>query len=241
MDWRSRLYNFYVSSGQGGAGIDGFAAQSGFLKRIIHLHVPSDRSIKILDLGSGDGRLLYWLERCGYLNARGVDFSKEMVDLSLKRGLENVTEADLIEYIKSIPDNDLDVVFAMDVLEHFDRSEIFVVCDQIMRILKPGGKIVSHVPNAAGLFGSLVRYGDLTHELAFTPSSMGQLFRAVGFECVRCFEDRPVPKGLKSLVRYILWEVGTFFLRVLYVSETARFDCVLSQNMISTATVPMRN
>jgi 2-polyprenyl-3-methyl-5-hydroxy-6-metoxy-1,4-benzoquinol methylase len=236
-DWRRRLYDRYVSSGQGGQPAS--RGETLFIKKIIACHIPADRSIRILDLGCGAGGTLYWLKRAGYSNISGVDFSPEMVDAASGAGVSEARLGDLHTELSATANDSVDVVLVMDVLEHLERRILFEVCDEIFRILKPGGRIVTHVPNAEGIFGSRVRYGDLTHELAFTSSSMRQLLQTIGFREVKCYEDRPIPHGVKSCIRAFVWYVGTTGFRAIYAAETGRFDCILSQNLMATAIVPI--
>jgi hypothetical protein len=80
-----------------------------------------------------------------------------------------------------------------------------------------------------------VRYGDLTHEQAFTARSMSQAFAAVGFQSIAAFEDRPVVHGVRSLVRRALWDAGTLPHRVLLAAETGTWGSILSQNLVVRA------
>jgi SAM-dependent methyltransferase len=236
-DYRRRLYDRYISSGQGGMGSsNGYRSE---VNHIIKRHIPADRKIRILDLGCGAGGMIYWLKKAGYLNVSGVDFSPEMVAAALKAGVNEVKLGDLQSELKTAANNSLDVVLIMDVLEHMEREVLFEICDEIFRVLRPGGSIVAHVPNAEGIFGSRIRYGDLTHELAFTSSSIRQLFQTIGFCEVKCYEDKPIPNGLKSSIRAFLWYLGTAAFRVLYVAETGTFNCILSQGLLATAMVPI--
>lgn len=239
-DWRRRLYDKYVSSGQGGLGSSNdYKSEGPFINYVIKNHIPADRNIRILDLGCGSGGAIFWLKKAGYLNISGVDFSDEMVNIAINAGLKEVKLGDLQSELKEISDNSLDVVIIFDVLEHLTREILFEVCDGIFRVLKPGGRVIAHVPNAEGVFGSRIRYGDLTHELAFTPSSIRQLFQTTGFREVKCYEDRPIPHGFKSAMRALVWKMGTFIFRVLHAAETGVYSCILSQNMLTTATVPI--
>jgi 2-polyprenyl-3-methyl-5-hydroxy-6-metoxy-1,4-benzoquinol methylase len=239
-DWRRRLYDRYVSSGQGGkSASSGYRSEAPFINKIIAWHIPADRGIRIIDLGCGAGGKLYWLKRAGYSNISGVDFSPEMVNAALGAGISEVRLGDLQTELSATANDSVDVVLVLDVLEHLERRVLFEVCDEIFRILKPGGRIVAHVPNAEGIFGSRVRYGDLTHELAFTSSSIRQLLQTIGFREVKCYEDRPIPHGVKSCIRAFLWYVGTMGFRAIYAVETGSFDCILSQNLLATAIVPI--
>ncbi|MFZ1748832.1 MAG: hypothetical protein WAU01_01515, partial [Saprospiraceae bacterium] len=76
-----------------------------------------------------------------------------------------------------------------------------------------------------------IRYGDLTHELAFTPKSIRQLLYAFGFNKIEIKEDIPIVHGLFSSIRYLLWYIFTLRYRIIYLVETGNFDIVLSQNM----------
>ena len=82
----------------------------------------------------------------------------------------------------------------------------------------------------------MVRYGDLTHHLAFTPSSVRQMLQTTGFAQIEVHEDAPVPHGLKSAARRVVWECLTSWHRLLYLAETGSPRCVLTQNLLFTAT-----
>jgi SAM-dependent methyltransferase len=69
------------------------------------------------------------------------------------------------------PAGSLDAVIAFDVLEHFGRDELIPLVDAVHRVLRPGGRWIIHVPNGESPFFGSIRYGDLTHELAFTRQS----------------------------------------------------------------------
>ena len=82
------------------------------------------------------------------------------------------------------------------------------VLEAAFRCLRPGGRLVAMVPNATSPFGGMTRYWDITHYNAFTPSSVLQLSRLVGFgEAADFRECGPVPYGFVSGVRYALWQM----------------------------------
>jgi hypothetical protein len=51
-------------------------------------------------------------------------------------------------------------------------------------IMCPGGELWISIFNAQAWFAPVTCYGDFTHELALTPSSLAQVLRATGFEVV---------------------------------------------------------
>jgi len=100
--------------------------------------------------------------------------------------------------------------------------------------------LLIHTVNAASPYFGSVRYGDFTHEQAFTASSMTQVLRMFGFEGVGLFEDVPVAHGIKSAFRMIAWKVFRTVFAVIAAAETGRArGYVFSQNFIVTACKPM--
>lgn len=235
LDWKSRFYAAYVSSGQAvDTGEDAetlFAPRKAFLAHTIATRLPPDRSIRIVELACGPGALLYFLKQAGYRNVVGVDVSEEQIAVAARLGISTATCATLEDFMAAQSPDSVDAVFAMDILEHLTRPEIVEALESIRRLLKPGGRCIAHVPNSDGIFGMRVRYGDFTHELAFNPNSARQVFRMAGFRQVRCFEDKPRVHGLASLVRRAIWDVGTLPGRILLAAETGVTESILSQNM----------
>lgn len=240
--WRDRLFAGYVSSGQAGDVVsdadEQFAPRKPYIQKLIQSHIPADRNSRILDAGCGSGAWLYFLQQAGYENLMGVDGSSEQVALAHSFGLTFVIRQDILSCLGSLEENSVDVLLLMDVLEHLTREELLDVLDGAFRVLRSGGKCIAHVPNAAGLFGMEIRYGDLTHELAFTPGSVRQVFSLTGFHHVQCFEDKPVVHGVLSRLRRMIWELGTLPARLLRAAETGGTSFVLSQNMLVTAVKP---
>jgi 2-polyprenyl-3-methyl-5-hydroxy-6-metoxy-1,4-benzoquinol methylase len=240
IDWKQRLYDRYVSSGQAFLGsrpetqadIAKFSGPAHFVLR----HLPANPDTRIVDLGCGYGKLLWHLSRAGYRNLAGVDSSPEQIDLAHRMGITGARIGRIDEFLGGIASDSLDVVTIMDVLEHLTPQELMDLLDEIARVLRPGGVCLAHVPNGEGLYGMRVRYGDITHEQAFTPRSMSQVFSAVGMSDVKCYEDKPVIHGPISLARRILWDAGTLPHRLLLASETGLWrGMVLTQNMFVRA------
>jgi 2-polyprenyl-3-methyl-5-hydroxy-6-metoxy-1,4-benzoquinol methylase len=238
--WKSRLYNSYVSSGQAAAKLkespeEMFRPRKAFLTDIISRHLPANKDARIVDLGCGHGAFLYFLAQAGYRNISGIDVSPEQIELAHKLGIAAARLGHLADILGEVSDASVDVVLVMDVLEHLTKDELLHTLDEIRRVLKDHGMCIAHVPNAEGLYGMRVRYGDMTHEQAFTPSSARQVFQAIGFNRVDCYEDKPVIHGMKSFVRRAIWDAGTLYHRVLLTAETGVASAVLSQNMLIKA------
>lgn len=61
--------------------------------------------------------------------------------------------------------------------------------------------------NAHALFGATAAFTDFTHEIAFTPRSLAQVFRVCGFEEVAVYGEEPVAHNLLSAIRLIMWKM----------------------------------
>lgn len=240
MNWKDHLYSSYITSGQAqeraSSAEEQFRPRAFYLRQIIREHVPGDRNARILDIGCGHGVLLYFLCKSGYNHCAGVDASAEQVEFAKRMGIENVEAGDAMEFLKAQQPSSADVVCLFDILEHLDRQELFEILHHVRRVLAPGGRCIGHVPNGSGIFGMFIRYGDLTHELAFTSNSLRQVFRALGFAGVDCYEDKPIPHGFTSLVRRVLWDIGTVPFRILAAAESGNTGgLILSRNLLFVA------
>jgi 2-polyprenyl-3-methyl-5-hydroxy-6-metoxy-1,4-benzoquinol methylase len=202
---------------------------------LIKTHFPSDRNTRVLDLGCGSGTLLYFLQAAGYRELSGIDSSPEQIEHARQLGFPNVSEADVFGFLETTADDSYDVVVAFDMIEHLTKPELLRLADEIYRALAPDGRWIIHAPNAEGVFGSRVRYSDLTHEQAFTPASLAQLAMAAGFRSSECFEDAPVAHGMKSVGRLIVWKLGRGLLRLFFMAETGETGrkAIFSQNLLA--------
>lgn len=240
LSWKERLYAAYVASGQAGfRGRDPEAAyrpRMHYIKQVIASYLPGNKDANILDLGCGHGAFLYFLAQAGYRNAIGIDTSAEQIDAARQQGIQNALQGDAFEYLCGLQSESVDIVIVFDLLEHLDKQELLDFADQIFRVLRAGGICVAHVPNAEGLQGMRTRFGDLTHSLAFTRSSVRQLFQTIGFSRIECFEERPVTHGLTSIIRRLIWDVGTLPIRLLFAAETGDAAVILSSNLLVRAT-----
>lgn len=238
--YRTRIYNHYVQARTQALAPDtlaGLVPRSYALRRLIEQHFPADKSAAVLDLGCGHGALLHFAREAGYTNLRGIGGSPQQVAAARRLGIKGVEEGDLRDALAAQADASLDVVIAFDVIEHFTHDELLPFVDEVRRVLKPGGHWIIHMPNGESPFFGGIRYGDLTHELAFTRTSLAQLLLASGFSEVCCFEDQPVVHGTKSAVRWLLWQGFRSLLRLYIAAETgdAGRQHIFSQNLLAVA------
>lgn len=166
--------------------------------------LPQSKDACILDIGCGDGRLLYFLKEMGYYRLAGVDISPEQVIIS-KQVIDNIEEADAIEFLDRHRE-EYDFISAIDIVEHFGKEEVLRFLDAGYKALKPGGRLVLQVPNGESPWCSAILYGDFTHELAFQPRLMGRLLAKAGFAEIEPREGGPVVRNFTSLIRFLVWK-----------------------------------
>lgn len=238
--YRRRIYEHYVSKRDiplAPKTLEGLTPRLPYLRHLVRQHFPREKTVSILDLGCGHGAMLYALREAGYHNLCGVDSSPEQVAAANRLGIEGVITGDAISTLNRFPDASYDVVVTFDLIEHFTKSEMVPFVDDVYRVLAPGGRWIIHAPNGESPFGGRIRYGDFTHEVAFTRLSVTQFLMASGFPEVACFEDRPVPHGVKSAVRALLW-TGIRSMLLFYIAiETGSMDrrAIFSQNLLAVA------
>ncbi|MGQ9926905.1 MAG: class I SAM-dependent methyltransferase [Chloroflexaceae bacterium] len=238
MDYRQRFFDRYISTHT--AHRDGMITLAQLRQRAAYYQqrwrafFPTDRSVRILDIGCGNGGLVWWLQQSGYRNVEGIDISKEQVDEALRIGVYNVRQADLQSYLGERHEC-YDAIVMRDVVEHFTKEEILGALDRCYRALRPGGRLIVQVPNAESPFFGRIRYGDFTHELAFSITSLQQLFAVAGFASVTLHPAEPGITSLRSALRYILWKLVAAFYQLLLFAELGPGKRIVTQGIIAVA------
>ncbi len=239
--YRDRIYRHYVEArGEASAPPDAaeLEARAHALRRVVRRYLPANRDASVLDLGCGYGVFVHIAHECGYHKTWGVDRSAQQVAAAARLGIAGVREGDLVETLRSQPDESHDVIVTFDVVEHLTKDELVVLVDDARRVLRPGGRWIIHAPNAESPMFGRIRYGDFTHEQAFTRVSISQLLLSSGFRQVTCEEDGPVAHGMKSAVRWLLWRFLRGCLRIYLAVETGSVEreAIFTQNFIAVVT-----
>jgi predicted TPR repeat methyltransferase len=236
-DYKTRLYEHFLTHSVcfDHAGIQTVLRhRRPYLKQMIAAFVPPDRTTRILDLGCGYGAILYELRSLGYAQLTGVDVSPEQVQQARELGFGDVHRQEISAFLAKTPDAAYDTIIAFDVFEHFAKQQIFDLFEQAHRLLPPGGRLIFHAPNAEGIFSGFI-HSDFTHEQPFSRGIVRQLAAAIGFRVVAVQEEQPVIHGVVSLIRSLIWRIGTLPFRLLALAETgAGFsERPLSQNLLA--------
>lgn len=104
----------------------------------------------ILDAGSGTGILGENLASFGYNNVVGIDLSKSMLEVAMKKGVYRDLRQMVLGKPLDFSDNYFTATVAMGVFtENHAPPESF---DELVRVTKPGGHIVFSVRSDKGLY-----------------------------------------------------------------------------------------
>jgi SAM-dependent methyltransferase len=168
--------------------------------------LPADKTAAILDFGCGDGLLLSVAQKLGYVELAGVDGSEALIERAARRTAAKLRCGDPLDYLRSCADNSFDAIVSFDVFAKLTRPELLETCRQVHRALKPGGRLLLHVPNGDSPYCGVMVWSDFAHERPHTLSSLEQILIPLGFDEIRGMEATPTPHGLISAVRAVLWQ-----------------------------------
>jgi SAM-dependent methyltransferase len=233
--FKAKFYENYVSSHNqqlyGDNSIERIRSRFPSWQYYFGAHLPANKDARILDIGCGDGNFVYWLHSIGYKNAQGVDVSAQQIEAGKKLGIESLHCGDLYEFLEQ--QRDFDFIVARDVIEHFTRDDVFNIFLRVNEKLSSNGSFMIQVPCGEGLHYTSIFYGDYTHEMAYTSSSISQISINAGFSSSQCYPVGPAPLGLVSRIRYVLWSFKAWKHRFWKMVETGNGKGIFTQNLIA--------
>jgi 2-polyprenyl-3-methyl-5-hydroxy-6-metoxy-1,4-benzoquinol methylase len=237
-EFYARYRSTHTAHRKGPATLENFRRSFPNFKKKYGRLLPANRDAKIVELGCGDGRFVYWLNELGYSRVNGSDLSAEQVDVARGLGIQNIEVANMFEALNSA-ESEFDVLFLRDVVEHFDRNAAFQILKLCHRSLKPGGRLVLHLPNADSPFFGRIRYGDFTHEMAYSMNSLTQLFNVLGFVRPQFVSDEMACPNLRAVPRFVCWKCTEAVYKFFLASEIGFGRKIVTQNLIASADRPV--
>jgi len=150
----------------------------------------------VLDVGCGRGEFLDLLKGAG-VTARGLDLNPEMVEVCRGRGLDAAV-GDALGLLKSLPDESLGGLIAVQVIEHLDPAYLSEFLQVAYYKLRPGSRMVLETINPAcwvAFFESYIR--DLTHVRPIHPETLQYMLHASGFSPVEIVYRAPIAEDAR--------------------------------------------
>jgi 2-polyprenyl-3-methyl-5-hydroxy-6-metoxy-1,4-benzoquinol methylase len=153
--------------------------------------LPASHSVPILDIGCGSGQFLYFLRERGYAQAVGIDLDRAQVEVARSLDLDALCTP-VMDFLEE-DGRSYGLIAMLDILEHFTREELFPILEAVTARLAPGGRLIASVPNADSPHAARAIYADITHEIAFTPTSLSELFFCHGLKVMEFRDPWPAP------------------------------------------------
>lgn len=141
----------------------------------------SGNSNKILDIGSGNGKLAIAMARKGN-TVTGLDVSKIAIRTAQEMH-RKIASALPVEFkfgdARKLPfeDNSFDYITSQDLVEHISEDDFKVHLKEVYRVLKPGGRYVFWTPSELRGGSSLG-----LHLKEYTISEMDKIIRNTNFK-----------------------------------------------------------
>ena len=99
-----------------------------------------NKTIRILDVGCGNGDNLVFLKKLGFFNLVGVDISQEMIDISKGKGFEIYSVDDISNK------GGFDLILFSHILEHVGYPEIKDLLEYYFALANPNAHVIIIMP-----------------------------------------------------------------------------------------------
>jgi len=155
--------------------------------RIVRPWLPDDPQRPIGELACGHGSFLQWLRDRGFSQLRGVDSSREQIQLARQVGAE-VDESDVNTWLSRQPRACFAALVAIDLAEHLPKDAFMDLLRGAHEALATGGSLILRLPNGDSPFVGTNLFNDITHVWTYTPNCLNSLARMRNFSRTE-FED----------------------------------------------------
>ncbi|MFO7984548.1 MAG: class I SAM-dependent methyltransferase [Desulfatiglandaceae bacterium] len=210
----SNLWNYY--SGNKAHQKQYFSYQAGdIILNQIERYIQFDKMSAILDYGCGPGFLMEKLlnRLQGPQKCYGLDFSRESAGFVEEKYKGNPNYGTTV-WVEKLPspyeDRSMDLITALEVVEHLNDGQLSQMCQEGYRLLKPGGYVLLTTPNREDLEQSKTicpECGAIFHRWqhvrTWSAGSLSAYMKKSGFKTIGIHETNFAVK-FQRLLKYVL-------------------------------------
>ena len=132
-----------------------------------------------VDLGAGRGEMVQVMSDQG-LSSFGIDADESVVAAAGQKGID-VRLSDIDTFLDNCEPSSLDVVTAIQVVEHVNTDQLESWLGKIHRVLKSGGVFIAETPNPHAIDAFKAFWVDVTHVRPYYPESLLHMAQSAGF------------------------------------------------------------
>jgi SAM-dependent methyltransferase len=194
--------------------------------------IPTVDGLRIGEFGFGNGAFAGWVCQQGghWVGREGIP---ELHERATQAGFDVIAGPD--DFSTACGLATLDLIVAIDVIEHLEVDAIRAFLLDAERALRPGGLLVSRLPSGDSPFSGAVYRGDVTHRTLLGSSAVRQLAGEAGLE-VRQIRSPVLPiaelGAVRSVRRTVVFLVQSLvfpFIRSILIGNR---KAVVSPNML---------
>jgi len=183
--------------------------------------LPENKKARILDIGCGDGKFLFFLHENGYKEIEGLELSAQQAEEARKHVTCPIHVVSNTITFLELHHETFQTITLNDVLEHVPKVETVDFLHAILKSLQPGGNVVINVPQVSGFTSLFCRYNDFTHQTLFTERSLKQVMALAGFFDIRFIRQKwPLKWTPRHLTYRLVRKFWYGILKLIYTIES---------------------
>jgi len=171
----------------------------------------------VLDFGSGQGRVIEFLQGNGFRNVRGFDRSEPTTLAPAVRAVSTFG-GDGAEFLRKA-NTVWSAVILKDVIYYFDDSDAVALLRELGTHMAPNAHLLVEIFNGATFTGPYVQYKDRGIRRILTEQSVESLLQDAGFKVERMTGMPPAITGVGSLLFWLGSRLWKLKLRMIYWLE----------------------
>lgn len=193
----------------------------------------SKKDVSFLEIGPGMGEFVSYLNIKSIYNIDIIDNDINVINfIKSNYKIKNSLCSNNINLISKKLKN-YDLILLTQVFEHISKEGYTTFLQTLYKHLNKNGYIIITVPNAGNPLGLIERYYDLTHQNAFTETSLRQLINICNIkDCEITIKGYKIPPyNLLNMIRILFQKFLYLFFLILYVINGGVYTRIYNPNI----------